>query len=185
LDLFGSHAKGIENAGSDVDLLVEYEQGNVPGLLGLLSFEEDLSAIFDGRKIDLVSKGDSALICGRRSWTPGALFMSDDLAFLLHIRDALREVRTFVEGETYESFLQNRMLQNAVMRYFEVVGEAARRVSSGFREANPEVPWQLIGDFRNKLIHGYSSLDLEVIRNTATDDAPMLLSRIEGLVDDE
>jgi len=57
LDLFGSHAKGIENAGSDVDLLVEYEQGNVPGLLGLLSFEEDLSAIFDGRKIDLVSKG--------------------------------------------------------------------------------------------------------------------------------
>jgi uncharacterized protein with HEPN domain len=100
--------------------------------------------------------------------------MSDDLAFLLHIRDALREVRTFVEGETYESFLQNRMLQNAVMRYFEVVGEA-----------NPEVPWRLMGDFRNKLIHGYSSLDLEVIRNTATDDAPMLLSRIEGLVDDE
>jgi len=57
LDLFGSRAKGMENARSDVDLLVEYEQGHVPGLLGLLSFEEDLSAIFDGRKIDLVSKG--------------------------------------------------------------------------------------------------------------------------------
>ncbi|MBA3791672.1 MAG: DUF86 domain-containing protein [Actinomycetota bacterium] len=109
--------------------------------------------------------------------------MNSDLAYLLHIRDALREVRTFVKGETYESFLRNRMVQNAVMRSFEVAGEAARRASSGFREANPEVPWRLMGDFRNKPIHDYFSLDLEVIWNTATDDAPMLLSRIEGLVD--
>ena len=69
--------------------------------------------------------------------------MGDDRAFLLHIRDALREVREFVEGEDYESFLENRMVQNAVMRSFEVVGEAARRVSPGFREAHPEVPWRL------------------------------------------
>lgn len=57
LDLFGSRAKGTGSVESDVDLLVEYEPGHVPGLLGLLSFEEELAAIFNGRKIDLVSKG--------------------------------------------------------------------------------------------------------------------------------
>ncbi len=110
--------------------------------------------------------------------------MWDDRAFLLHIRDALREVREFVDGEDYESFLENRMVQNAVMRSFEVVGEAARRVSPAFREAHPEVPWRLMGDFRNKLIHGYFALDLEVIWKTATEDAPMLLAQIEGLVEE-
>lgn len=81
--------------------------------------------------------------------------MSNDRVFLLHIRDALREVLTFIEGESYESFLANRMVQNAVMRSFEVVGEAARRVSPEFRQTHPEVPWRLMSDFRNKLIHDY------------------------------
>ncbi len=110
--------------------------------------------------------------------------MGDDRAFVLHIRDALREVEEFVEGEDYENFLANRMLQNAVMRSFEVAGEAARRVSPEFREAHPQVPWRIMGDFRNRLIHGYFSLDLEIIWKTATEDAPMLLARIEGLVEE-
>jgi uncharacterized protein with HEPN domain len=110
--------------------------------------------------------------------------MRDDRAFLLHIRDSLREVREFVEGTNYEGFLEDRMMQNAVMRSFEVVGEAARRVSPEFREAHPDVPWRLMGDFRNKLIHDYFALDLEVIWKTATEDAPMLLAQIEGLVEE-
>ena len=85
--------------------------------------------------------------------------MRDDRVYLMHIQDSLREVRQFTEGESYESFLENRMMQNAVMRSFEVVGEAARRVSPEFREAHPEVPWRLMGDFRNKLIHDYFGLD--------------------------
>jgi uncharacterized protein with HEPN domain len=110
--------------------------------------------------------------------------MRDDLVYLMHIRDSLHEVRQFIEGESYESFLENRMAQNAVMRSFEVVGEAARRVSPEFREAHPHVPWRLMGDFRNKLIHDYFGLDLDVIWKTATEDAPRLLAQIEGLVKD-
>ncbi|HZY57532.1 MAG TPA: DUF86 domain-containing protein [Rubrobacteraceae bacterium] len=109
--------------------------------------------------------------------------MSNDRVFLLHIRDALREVLTFIEGESYESFLANRMVQNAVMRSFEVVGEAARRVSPEFRQTHPEVPWRLMSDFRNKLIHDYFGLDLEVIWKTATEDAPVLLAQVEGLIE--
>ncbi len=109
--------------------------------------------------------------------------MSNDRVFLLHIRDALREVLTFIEGESYESFLANRMVQNAVMRSFEVVGEAARRVSPEFRQTHPEVPWRLMSDFRNKLIHDYFGLDLEMIWKTATEDAPVLLAQAEGLIE--
>jgi uncharacterized protein with HEPN domain len=65
-----------------------------------------------------------------------------------------------------------------------VVGEAARRVSLEFREAHPEVPWRVMGDFRNKLIHDYFGLELEVIWKTATEDAPVLLDQIERLVDE-
>lgn len=110
--------------------------------------------------------------------------MNDDRFFLLHIRDSLREVRDFIEGESYESFLENRMLQNAVIRSFEVLGEASRRVSPELREAHPEVPWRVMGDFRNKLIHDYFGLELEVIWRSATEEAPMLLDRIERLVEE-
>ena len=70
-----------------------------------------------------------------------------------------------------------------MVRSFEVVGEAARRVSPEFCEAHADVPWRLMGDFRNKLIHDYFALDLETIRKTATEDAPMLLDQIEGSVE--
>ena len=65
--------------------------------------------------------------------------MSSDLVYLMHIRESLCGVRMFIRNEDYESFLENRMVQNAVMRFFEVVGEVARRVSPEFREAHLEV----------------------------------------------
>lgn len=110
--------------------------------------------------------------------------MSNDRVYLMYIRDSLREdslreVQTFVQGESYESFLKSRLVQNAVMRSFEVVGEAARRMGPELREAYPEVLWRLMSDFRNNLIHDYFGLDLAVIWQTATEDTPVFLQQIE------
>lgn len=74
------------------------------------------------------------------------------------------------------------MVQTVVMRSFEVVGEAARRVSYELRESQPQMPWRLMSDFRNKLIHDYFGLDLEVIWRTATEGTLVLLQEIEKLI---
>ncbi len=73
LDLFGSQVKGKADAESDVDLLVEYEAGHVPGLLGFLRFEEQLKALFKSYNVDLVSRG------GLSPYLPEPLFTGRDL----------------------------------------------------------------------------------------------------------
>ena len=107
--------------------------------------------------------------------------MSPDFPYLNHIRDALIDIRTFVEGMKYEEFLRDKRTQNAVMRSFEVIGEATRRLGSEFRAANPQIPWRKMMDFRNKLIHDYFGLDLFLIWQTALKDAPPLLPLIEAM----
>ncbi|MFH0793696.1 MAG: DUF86 domain-containing protein [bacterium] len=110
--------------------------------------------------------------------------MKADLPYLGHIRDALLEIRNFVEGMTYEQFRNDRRTQNAVMRSFEVMGEASRRVSPEFRAAHSEIPWRTMMDFRNKLIHDYFGLDLFLIWQSANEDVPPLLPMIEKLLAD-
>ena len=107
--------------------------------------------------------------------------MNPDFPYLGHIRDALLDIRAFVEGMAYEDFLRDKRTQNAVMRSFEIVGEASRRLSREFRAANPQLPWRKMMDFRNKLLHDYFGLDLFLVWQTAVNDAPPLLPLIEAL----
>ena len=107
--------------------------------------------------------------------------MNPDLPYLRHIRDALVDLCGFVEGMTYDDFLEDKRTQNAVMRSFEVIGEATRRLSPECRAANPQLPWRKMMDFRNKLIHDYFGVDLFLIWQTAVNDAPPLLPPIEAL----
>lgn len=108
--------------------------------------------------------------------------MNNDAPYLYHIRDALSDLGNFVRGMTYEEFLRDKRTQFAVMRCFEVLGEAARRISPEFRAANPQTPWRKMMDFRNKLIHDYFGLDLFLIWQTAVEDAPPLLVSIENMI---
>lgn len=108
--------------------------------------------------------------------------MSNEKAYLCHIRDALLDLLSFVEGMTYEAFLGDKRTQNAVMRSFEVMGEAARHLDSDFRLANSQIPWRKMMDFRNKLIHDYFGLDLFLIWQAAISDVPPLLPLIEQLI---
>ena len=111
--------------------------------------------------------------------------MNSNRPYLCHIRDALAEIQQFVGAMAYEEFLEDRRTQNAVIRSFEVVGEASRRLSSDFRDKNAQVPWRKMMDFRNKLIHDYFGLDLYLIWKTIVEDVPPLLEAIEVFIEQE
>jgi uncharacterized protein with HEPN domain len=75
-------------------------------------------------------------------------------------------------------FDTDELLQNAVLHWIEIIGEAARGVSDKVRDAHPEVPWRVITDMRNRMTHGYFDIDLEIVWNTVTRDLPKLRNSV-------
>ncbi len=78
--------------------------------------------------------------------------------------------------------MRNRMLQDAVIREIEIIGEAARNVSREFRNKNPGIPWREMVGMRDKLIHGYFGVDLDAVWETATKDIYDLEAKIKMLI---
>ena len=100
------------------------------------------------------------------------------------IFQAARKALDFVEGTDYEDFLRDDKTVYAVVRALEIVGEAARRIPSEIRDGFPEVPWRSMAGIRDKLIHDYVSVNLEVVWKTVTEDLPLLLPQIQRVLDD-
>jgi len=111
--------------------------------------------------------------------------MPRDEAYLLDILLAARKALKFVEGISREEFENNELVQNAVTRPLQIIGEAAARVSSSFRKANPELPWREMIGQRNRLVHEYFRIDFGAIWDTIQNDLPILIKQIEPLVPKE
>jgi len=108
-----------------------------------------------------------------------------DDAYLLDILIAARKVLKYTDGLSRQEFDSSDLVQNAVMRMLEVIGEAARRLSEEMRDEHPEVPWaQMIG-MRNRLIHEYFRIDADKVWDAVQDDIPALISMVEPLVPPE
>jgi uncharacterized protein with HEPN domain len=105
----------------------------------------------------------------------------DDATSLRHIIEHGREVIEHVRGKTLHDLEADRSLPLAVTRLLEILGEASRRLSSEFRAAHPEVPWNEIAGMRNRLVHAYDEINLGVVWHTATRDVPRLLQLLEPL----
>ena len=80
------------------------------------------------------------------------------------------------------AFLQNSLVQDAVIRQIEIIGEAARHLSRELRDAHADVPWQDIAGMRDKLIQDYFGVDLDKVWLTAQDDLPMLAEVVEDIL---
>ena len=106
--------------------------------------------------------------------------MSKDNTYLKDILNAARSIRRFVDGVSKEGFIANEEKHEAVNRKFEIIGEAARRLSPEAREKFPEIPWQLASAMRNVLIHDYDEVNLNIVWNTAQDDLPKVIAQIEA-----
>jgi len=104
-----------------------------------------------------------------------------DDATLLDILRAAQLALQFRGPLDKTSFLTDLKTQAAVLHELLVLGEAAKRLSAGFRDEHPDVPWKAIAGMRDRLLHGYDDVDLELVWKTVDEDLPALVVRLEGL----
>lgn len=105
--------------------------------------------------------------------------LDDDETRLGHILEAAREAVGYVAAIDRATFEASRPLQHAVVRCIEIVGEAEARLSPGLREANPQIPWPRIIATRNRIVHAYFDVDMDIIWTTATVELPTLIHETE------
>jgi uncharacterized protein with HEPN domain len=110
--------------------------------------------------------------------------MSDrDFRLYLHdIAEAIQTIIKYTDGYDYERFSSNPMIIDAVIRNFQIIGEASTKVPKAIRDAHPDLPWVKMSAMRNKLIHDYLNVDSTIIWETIQIDLPELAEKIFRLL---
>ncbi len=105
-----------------------------------------------------------------------------DLSYLWDMRASAIRAAAIVESASFEDFGPDSVIRLAVERAIELIGEAARRVSSGFQAAHPAIPWRDIIGQRNVLAHEYGEIDARRLWQTATRDVQQLIAAIDEII---
>lgn len=108
-----------------------------------------------------------------------------DQVYLWDMLKAARGIVASLEGVTFAQYTADENLRLATERRIEIIGEAARRLSAKLKEANPQIPWRLIVDQRNVLIHAYDEIEDERIWRLAAQDIPRLMEQLQDLLSPE
>jgi uncharacterized protein with HEPN domain len=109
----------------------------------------------------------------------------DDGLRLRHMLRYSREIMALTRGKARADLDRERLLNLALVRLIEIIGEAAYRVSTETRAAHPEIPWAQITSMRNRLIHGYDWVDFDILWQTVIEDIPELAAVLEPIVSRE
>jgi uncharacterized protein with HEPN domain len=105
-----------------------------------------------------------------------------EAGYLWDMLQAARRLQEFTAGLSYEAYLESILLQSAVERQLEILGEAARRMSEAFRQEHPEIPWSSIISQRNVIAHQYEEIRQERLWAVITSDIPTLIAQLEPLI---
>ena len=107
------------------------------------------------------------------------------LLYLEDILTATSKIIKYAGDVSYENLLQDEMRLEAIVRNFEIIGEAAGKVPQALREKYPFISWRKISDFRNVLAHEYFGIDYEIMWEIIKDKLPVLKSDIQKVLNDE
>jgi uncharacterized protein with HEPN domain len=105
----------------------------------------------------------------------------DPYVFIDHIRTSIAAIETYTDNVTKEVFLNTPQIQDAVCRRLEIIGEAANKLESEFKEQFLNIPWYKIVAMRNILIHEYFAVDLDQVWNTIQKDLPDLKNQLDKI----
>jgi len=104
--------------------------------------------------------------------------------FLQDILAACQSIIGFAQGMTLEAYLADEKTRYAVMRGYEIMGEAVRHVPDAIKSANPDIPWATMAAVRNRIVHAYFGIDDTILFTTIDAELRPLLARLEALVRD-
>ncbi len=110
--------------------------------------------------------------------------MKNDFVYLIHIHECIQQIEEYtINGR--EEFMNSRLIQDAVIRNMEIIGEATKRVSPGLREQHPEIPWKEMAGMRDVLIHGYMGVDLKIVWNVVSRNLAEIKEHLQRLLPNE
>jgi uncharacterized protein with HEPN domain len=107
---------------------------------------------------------------------------SDDVIRVCHMLEAAREALAFVENQTRADLDANRLLALGLMKCIEIIGEAASKISQEGRQAYPRILWVDIIGMRNRLVHAYVDVDLDILWETVMHDLPSLIPLLDAIL---
>jgi uncharacterized protein with HEPN domain len=107
--------------------------------------------------------------------------MKEDLIFIEHILDSINAIESFSRNLKKEELSSNRLKQSAIVREIEVIGEAVKNISENLKTKHKEVGWREIAGTRDKMIHHYFGVDLDIIWGIIDNDIPNLKEKISRI----
>ncbi|QTA79233.1 DUF86 [Desulfonema limicola] len=106
----------------------------------------------------------------------------DDHLYINDICESVRAIESYIEDMGYEDFISDRKTYSATIRELEIIGEAVRNLSDELKNQYPDVVWQQIKSFRNKIVHEYFGIDYTIVWDVIKNELPILKSQILTII---
>ena len=108
--------------------------------------------------------------------------MREPTIYLKDILEAIEAIERFTEGIDFETFCQDDMRSSAVIRKFEIIGEAAKHIPDPIKQKYPDIPWKSMAGFRDRLIHFYFGIKYDLVWETIQKELPRLKLRLKQVL---
>src|SRR5215467_788824 len=180
LKIFGSQARGTAGPDSDIDVLYTLLPGRRLGW-EIEQLADELSE-FSATGSTWCRCAPCTRCCGPQSWPKPGPSMQRDILLLTEMVDAAEQAGQLTAGITVRQLETDRQRRDALLWNFTVLGEAAAQLSAELKDQFPDITWQQPMRLRNRIVHGYWSIDLEVLHTTATEQLPAFAASLRSVL---